>query len=310
MIGRHDVERNATDAMVHGVHLTGRDYANFLKATALAPPPVLAELEAQKGREFWINVFHDQYTHHQIAHNSRNVADACAKNDSEHRVDCIHVREVTSGLPEAQKTSEEKVIETYHIKDGRMWVEVPQASEEKEAASDSVKAVLQKARKRHSLKVWPEYFEALADGKKTFEARRLDRDYQVGDELALHEFCRVNGFTDRLPLIRQITYLLTGPKFGIERGYCVMSLTAIPSENFNVMSAPPVTPNPSSPSTAAGEREELLSRIKSYLVSGGLFNPEMALHDRVRDLLIDIRDFLSVPPVNVEPQDSGGKDAN
>lgn len=53
---------------------------------------------ATEPREFWINVFHDQYTHHQIAHNSRNIADACAKNDSEHRVDCIHVREVAPSV--------------------------------------------------------------------------------------------------------------------------------------------------------------------------------------------------------------------
>lgn len=53
-----------------------------------------SSLQVPKGREFWINVFHDQYTHHQIAHNSREVADACATTDSEHRVDCIHVREV------------------------------------------------------------------------------------------------------------------------------------------------------------------------------------------------------------------------
>lgn len=33
-------------------------------------------------------------------------------------------------------------------------------------------------------------------------------------------------------------------------------------------------------------------RITAYLVSGGLFNPEQAIHDRVRDLLIDCRDEI------------------
>ncbi len=36
-------------------------------------------------------------------------------------------------------------------------------------------------------------------------------------------------------------------------------------------------------------------RINEYLESGGLFNPEMALHDRVRDLLIEIRDAIKAP---------------
>ena len=33
-------------------------------------------------------------------------------------------------------------------------------------------------------------------------------------------------------------------------------------------------------------------RITAYLVSGGLFNPEQSIHDRVRDLLIDCRDEI------------------
>jgi hypothetical protein len=36
----------------------------------------------------------------------------------------------------------------------------------------------------------------------------------------------------------------------------------------------------------------LLERIKSYLSSGGLFNPEMMEHDKVRDLIVDVRDYL------------------
>jgi hypothetical protein len=34
-------------------------------------------------------------------------------------------------------------------------------------------------------------------------------------------------------------------------------------------------------------------RITDYLFSGGLFNPELANHDAVRDLLIDARDALA-----------------
>lgn len=39
-------------------------------------------------------------------------------------------------------------------------------------------------------------------------------------------------------------------------------------------------------------QEELISRIKSYLGNGGLFNPEMMEHDKVRDLIIDCREFI------------------
>lgn len=40
-------------------------------------------------------------------------------------------------------------------------------------------------------------------------------------------------------------------------------------------------------------RTELLAQIECYLGNGGLFNPEMMGHDKVRDLLVGCRDFLS-----------------
>ena len=40
----------------------------------------------------------------------------------------------------------------------------------------------------HELKCFPEYFQDVIDGKKTFEIRLHDRPYQVGDLLALNEY--------------------------------------------------------------------------------------------------------------------------
>lgn len=39
----------------------------------------------------------------------------------------------------------------------------------------------------HELKVWPEYYERLVDGSKTFEVRN-DRGFQTGDTLVLKEW--------------------------------------------------------------------------------------------------------------------------
>ena len=36
----------------------------------------------------------------------------------------------------------------------------------------------------------------------------------------------------------------------------------------------------------------IVERITAYLASGGLFNPELAIHDNVRDLLIDCREEI------------------
>ena len=40
---------------------------------------------------------------------------------------------------------------------------------------------------------------------------------------------------------------------------------------------------------------DLTQRITDYLTGGGLFNPEMANHEAVRDLLIECRDALAQP---------------
>lgn len=39
-------------------------------------------------------------------------------------------------------------------------------------------------------------------------------------------------------------------------------------------------------------KNELLDRIKEYLCCGGLWNPELAEHDQVRDLIMDCRDYM------------------
>lgn len=48
---------------------------------------------------------------------------------------------------------------------------------------------------RHHLKILPKYFEALKDGRKTFEIRHNDRGFKEGDTLSLNEW--QDGYTGR-----------------------------------------------------------------------------------------------------------------
>lgn len=52
--------------------------------------------------------------------------------------------------------------------------------------------------------------------------------------------------------------------------------------------------------------KDLVSRITAYLSGGGLFNPELANHELVRDLLIECRDALTAPEPCALPTDHPG----
>ena len=79
----------------------------------------------------------------------------------------------------------------------------------------------------HNLKIWPLYFKRILYGEKKFEVRKNDRDFQVGDTIILNEYDpETKTYTDNNIRV-EITYILNGGQFGIEPGYCVMSLNII-----------------------------------------------------------------------------------
>lgn len=64
----------------------------------------------------------------------------------------------------------------------------------------------------HDLKIWPEYFEAIRTGIKTFELRVKDRDYRVGDTLLLREWNpKTHDYTGRTATV-EVTYMLDNPR--------------------------------------------------------------------------------------------------
>lgn len=76
----------------------------------------------------------------------------------------------------------------------------------------------------HELKTWPEYFEEVFMGRKTFEVRQNDRDYKNGDTLILKEFDnKTQRYTGRT-IARTVTYVLHGGNFGIAKDTVVMSI--------------------------------------------------------------------------------------
>jgi hypothetical protein len=84
----------------------------------------------------------------------------------------------------------------------------------------------------HELKTWPPFFESVLDGSKTFEIRRDDRAYAVGDTLCLKEW-DPNGSTGYggKYTLREVkclvTYVMHGGRFGIEEHTVVMGIKLI-----------------------------------------------------------------------------------
>ncbi len=74
------------------------------------------------------------------------------------------------------------------------------------------------------LKVWSEYFDAILSEEKTFEVRKNDRDFKVGDILQLREWDKDKSeYTGRYTS-KVVKFILPGGMFGVEEGYCVMGL--------------------------------------------------------------------------------------
>lgn len=92
--------------------------------------------------------------------------------------------------------------------------------------------------KIHELKVWPRYFRAVLDGSKTFELRKDDRGFEVGDTLILREFKPgIRDYSGQVPIIKEsrytgrsikkkITYIFKGgiPGCRLRQGLVILAL--------------------------------------------------------------------------------------
>ena len=78
----------------------------------------------------------------------------------------------------------------------------------------------------HELKCERRFFIIVSEGKKTFEIRKNDRDFQMGDYLALNETDREDGedYYTGNSLVARVVYILDDEAY-VPKGYVVMSIT-------------------------------------------------------------------------------------
>ena len=84
--------------------------------------------------------------------------------------------------------------------------------------------------KLHELKILHEYLIDITLGKKTFELRKNDRDYQEGDLIRFIDIKEgytnndVEPYIDENQLYR-ITYVLKNvEKYGLDKDYCILAI--------------------------------------------------------------------------------------
>jgi len=103
-----------------------------------------------------------------------------------------------------------------------------------------LRAGTETASRVHELKTWPDYYRHLLDGTKTFEYRRDDRGFRIGDVLHLREWeplawdagsPTIGRYTGR-EMRRRVIYILNASK-----NFVVMSLESATSDPARVQSS-------------------------------------------------------------------------
>ena len=80
----------------------------------------------------------------------------------------------------------------------------------------------------HELKTWPLYFEAVNEGRKTFEVRKDDRPFKTGDFLFLKEWHEMReAYTNKVCMVK-VLYVMRDNDFVLP-GHVVMGIELISS---------------------------------------------------------------------------------
>ncbi len=98
-------------------------------------------------------------------------------------------------------------------------------------APESVVGSTPRAAKQHELKCWPQFFDAIAEGRKRHDLRRAyDRDFHVGDTLHLREFDPANNAYTGRDQVVHVTYVTSAElpcalsDGALNPDYCILSI--------------------------------------------------------------------------------------
>ena len=78
----------------------------------------------------------------------------------------------------------------------------------------------------HELKTIPPFFEDVRLGRKTFEFRKNDRNFRVGDSLELREYLPASKAYSGRQIKCKIVYILSDFE-GIKDGYAILGIADV-----------------------------------------------------------------------------------
>lgn len=77
----------------------------------------------------------------------------------------------------------------------------------------------------HDLKILPSFYEDVIQCRKTFEVRKNDRPYAVGDFLMLREYTPDKGYSGRA-VKALVVYILNDVRY-CKRGFIIMGISTL-----------------------------------------------------------------------------------
>lgn len=74
----------------------------------------------------------------------------------------------------------------------------------------------------HELKILPKYLNDVWSGVKTFELRKNDRGFNIGDTLILRGF--EDGYYTGDSIEVDVIYILHGGEYGLDKDYVILGI--------------------------------------------------------------------------------------
>ena len=118
-------------------------------------------------------------------------------------------------------------------------------------------------------KCLPEYYQAVRKRTKTFEIRKDDSDYEIGDILELQEWDG-KEYTGH-KIAREITYILRdAEQYGLRDGYCILAIQPIGwNEEYYAPAEVTATSNATAIGTVQGDLVIQKGQNNKHIVNNG-----------------------------------------